>query len=502
MTEPANEPTGAGAKKAPDDLGRHAIPGVITTVLSRGGRAIIGVGTLAVLSRYLTPGEFGVFALVLFFVSFAQYVGEAGIRAALIMRQNTTQLEEDSAFWFSVAIGIAMTALTILCAEPIARLFNEPDLPGPLRTAAWLFLVYSVRSVAYVHLERQFKFHLLSFAEIVGALCGGAIAIVLALQGAGAMALVAQFLLLGFVNTALIVWASDYRPRLQYSFSAVRPLLGIGASVTTAAMVDFLASTIERPIVGVKLSGAELGTLSVAQQAASIPLRLIATNIARVSFPILASIQDDMKRLAAAHISALHAGMVIMGAVCFGLAAVAHPMVRVLLGPQWAQAGDVFAVIAITAGLGTLIELNQAVFSAKKKVNFLLYWSLYSLLANALIAWIVAPFGLMPVVLGRLGFVLVSTPISCFFAAKLLECRTIDILGGVVRPLLASMLMGAAVYGVDQMWLADLASPVLRLAALIPVGVLVFAIAIWIVDGAKVRDLLARLRNMRKKRAA
>lgn len=482
-------------------LGRHAIPGVVTQILSRSARALVGLGTVVILSRYLAPGEFGLFALIFFFVSFAQILGDSGLRSALVVRQQPTALEEDSVFWLSVALGLVLTLATIAFAEPLARLFNEPGLAAPLRQAAWVFVLSSIRGVPMAQLERGFQFNRIALSEISAAVVGAAVAIALALAGEGVLALVAQQLAMAAVPSVMNMRAARYRPGLRFSFAAVRPLLGLGGSLTLAGMVQFLAGNIDRPIVGARLSAADLGILAVAQQVVSTPLRMIVANVRRVTFPILATIQTENSRILAAHTSSLHAVMLVLGPVCFGMSAVSEPAARVLLGPQWTGAGNVIAIAALTALMTSMGEMNQSIFASKGRAGYMLRWSTGALISNALLLWMLVPYGLMAIVLGRLLYVVVALPVGAWFLSRELECRVRDLLLSFARPFAASLLMGAAVFALDRLWLADVASSFVRLLVLVPVGGIIYGGAIWLLDRAMVRTLVSRVRAVRARPA-
>jgi len=66
--------------------------------------------------------------------------------------------------------------------------------------------------------------------------------------------------------------------------------------------------------------------------------------------------------------------------------------------------------------------------------------------------------------------------------------------GGVLNPLLASLLMAAATIGTRSHLPAEL-GPLLRLVVLLPLGALVFAFAIFFLDRPLVKDFLAFARS-------
>lgn len=478
-------------------LGRPAIVGMATRILSRSARALVGLGTVVLLSRFLAPSEFGLFALVFFVVSLAQILGDSGLRTALVFKQQTSGLEEDSMFWLSVGIGCGLTALTVMFADDIARLFNEPSLPGPLRVAASVFIINSVRSVPQSLLERNFQFGTLAVSEVLAAVVGAVVAIAMALAGEGMMALVGQQVAMAVVPSVMSLWAARYVPQLRFSFAAVRPLLGFGGSITAATLLQFLAGNIDRPIVGARMSATDLGMLAVAQQVVTTPLRVIVNNVRQISFPIMASIQNENQRMQAAHASTLHAVMLAMGPLCFGLSAVSEPAVRVLLGPQWMQAGQVIGIAAITALITAMGGLNNAIFAAQGRGTYILWMAIFALAANSLLLWFLVPYGLIAIVMGRLLYVWAALLVDTFFLARLLGCRRRDLVLCFARPLLASMMMAAAVAAIDRLFLGSGASPLLRLLLLVPAGAVLYAAALWVVDRREAGVLVGRLKAAR-----
>jgi PST family polysaccharide transporter len=482
-------------------LGRHAVIGVATQVASRGARALVGVGTVAILSRFLTPAEFGLFALIFFLVTLAQFLGDFGIRAALVVRRDPSPLELHSLFWAAVAMGAVLTILTIAAAEPIARWFGDPRLADAMRVSGWVFLLSGARGLPMALLEKDFKFKALALSEVVAALIGAAVAVALAVAGKGVLALVAQQLVMAAVPAWMNFRASGYRPKAQFSARAIAPLLGYGGRVMLANMTAFLATQIDRPIVGARLSTADLGFLSVSQQIVATPIRTVVSNVTRVTFPLLASIRDDNGRILAGQLRTLHAMMLILAPICCGLSAVSAPAVELLLGPGWAPAGEIIGISAISTLLYSIAESHSSIFAAKGRADYMLRWSVFSLAANAGLLLAAVPYGLIAVVSARLFFVVIAVFLYSHFTAKLLECRLRDLFAGWWRPILAAGLMAVLVAGLDRFALRDVAAVWLRLGLLMAAGVGLYAMLLLAVDRDSVRGLLKQLNKMRRRPA-
>src|SRR4051794_27413921 len=142
-------------------LGRRARWGVLIL----GGRTalqqlIVLAGTVY-LARVLGPGEFGVFWIVQFALSFFALFGDAGFGAALIQKRDAaSQSELSSVFWSQLLLVAFVTSIILATAPWVVRFW--PDLPA---NSAWLLralslslLLTSLRVVPAILMERELLF--------------------------------------------------------------------------------------------------------------------------------------------------------------------------------------------------------------------------------------------------------------------------------------------------------------------------------------------------------
>lgn len=476
-------------------LARAAVMGSGVSILARGLRALVGVATISVLSRFMTPGQFGAFALVLFVVTFAQVFADFGLRVALVQKKEVEPIELDSVFWVSIALGLILMAGVWLASDRIAMLFDEPGIGVHIRTISPIFLLMGMQGVALSQLERAFRFQWVALAELVSAIAGAVVAIVLAMQGAAMMALVVQQLVIAGLATAMILAFARWRPRFAFSFTALKPLFGYGAFVTLSGAIQFLSTNADRPIVGTRLSAPDLGFLAMSQQIITAPIRTISTNVRRVSFPIMASIQNENERVALGHRVTLHGLFLVMAPICLGIWALAAPITDLLLGPGWEKVGALLGIMSFTALVGTVAELNSAIFSSKGKARFLFGWSCFSLLVNVAALLFSAQFGLMAVAWGRLGVMLFLVPLNCWFMMRLLGQPFRTIPAALWRAGVAAISMALLVYGADRLMHLEGVAPLIRLIAGTALGVVLYAGFIWLIDRQAVMMLVNKVRK-------
>jgi PST family polysaccharide transporter len=479
-------------------LGKVALVGSALQMAGRGMRALVGVATVAILARFLAPADLGAFALIAAIVMLAQVFADLGLRVALVQKPEITDLECQSVFWVSTAAGALLTILMIVLAEPIAALFQEPTLAPYIMAVAPFFLIVGTRGVPIALLERRFMFKEIAATEFAAAVVGSITAILFAVSGARIGALVAQQVAMVIVLAILFFHFARWKPRFQFSAAALRPLAGYGSFVTLSGVVFAAAPLLERPLISTRLSTADLGYLSMSEQIILSPVRTIAQNVTRVTFPLFASFQDDNARIAQAHRSSLHALALTLAPCVLGIAAIAEPLTIFLLGQAWSPVSSILAIVALWALASAITDMNYAVFKSKGKARFQFNWTLLTLGLGIAILLLTLPFGIEAVASGRLVLALILMPIYSWLLARLLGTSAASILGPVVRPILAAVLMAAAVHGLDTVLEARSVTMLGRTAAGIAAGVPLYLLLILAIDRRQTLGLIDRIRSVRK----
>src|SRR4051794_31231265 len=116
-----------------------AARGVLWSFLEFGGGEGISFAVFLVLARLVTPEDFGVVSLAGVFVSLVvQVFLNQGFFDAVIQREHLTDEHCSTAFWANMAIAAAFLVATLIGADLLAQLFDQPRLAPVLR---WLSLV-------------------------------------------------------------------------------------------------------------------------------------------------------------------------------------------------------------------------------------------------------------------------------------------------------------------------------------------------------------------------
>lgn len=483
-------------------LGRVALIGSVLQMAGRGLRALIGVGTVAILARFLTPSDFGAFALIYAVVMLAQVFADLGLRVALVQKTDITDLECDSVFWASTLSGIGLAVLIFLLAQPIADLFDSPEIADSIRVVSPIFIIIGMRGVPLALLERRFMFKQIAWTDFASAVIGSLAAIAFASAGYTVGALVAQQVAMILTLAVMLFLSARWLPRFRFSLDALRPLASYGSYVTLTGLLFSVGPMINRPLISTRLSTSDLGYLTIADQLVMTPVRVIGNSVNRVTFPLLASIKSENARIVTAHQNTVHALALTLAPLVIGIAALAEPITLLLLGQGWAMVTIVLALYAPRALIVAVGELNGSVFSAKGQARFQFQWGVFTLLISIGVLILSLPFGVEAVALGQLATsIVLALLIHTWFLARLLGTTTFSLLRPMARPLFAAALMGTIVYLLDQSLETAGLSILLRAVLGTTAGGLAYLATIVLVDRQALLELWGKVRTARRTRA-
>lgn len=296
---------------------------------------IVGFVVTIILARLLAPSLFGTIALVAAFINIANVFVNTGFSSALIQKKDADELDYDTMFWFNLAISFFIYILLYVAAPTIANYYNDLTLSSIIRVLALSIPLSAFNSiqVAYVSSHMIFKQTFLSHS--LGALLSGVLGVILAYCGLGVWALVAQRLANVAFNTIILRIVVTWVPKLRFSYERLRPLFSYGWRILVTGLMFSAYNELRSLIIGKRYTTADLGYYD---RGWSFP-RLIANNIdatvTRVLFPALSLEQTNSERLREKTRRAAKTSAYVMTPILIILAAMAKPLVIVLLGDKW-----------------------------------------------------------------------------------------------------------------------------------------------------------------------
>ncbi len=493
-------------------LAKRATQGVIWLVLKDGGNTLISFVVFTLLARLLSVEDFGLIAAAMIAVSIFQLVVNQGFAAAIIQRKEIEKPHLDSAFWVSVLIGVALCLLLLATAWPIASVLTgqEPELiPTLTAVLQWLslgFVLMSMQSVPQALLQRDLDFKPLAIRAMISNLAGGGVGVGMAFAGYGVWSLVGQLLATKTVGVILLWRITDWRPALRFSWSHMREIFGFSLKMLGLKLVGFAGKRADQVLISAALGPVALGFYAIASRLSGLLSRISGQSISMVSFPLFSRLQADRARFQEAFLKTNEYSAVIAAPVFAGAALTAPELIHVVFGEKWTISAAPFRWLAIYAFLECMLGASSSVVLAQGRAGLRLAMSIGTVVTNVVVygAVIAAGGGILAVAIAAAVRGYAYLPVWLLVIRHVTGVSIRSLLGRVVRPVMAALLMSAAV--VATRYLLETLDPkesgltsalttqvIARLAIMISVGVVTYSLAIAVLWPSLVGELRARV---------
>ena len=255
------------------------------------------MGSLMVLARLLGPKDFGLVGMVTAFTGVLSLFRDFGLSAAAVQRTTVTEEQISTLFWINVFVGALLALLTFAMAPFIAAFYHEPRLFAVTAVVAFGFLFNAAGVQHSALLQRQMRFTALAVINTVSLIVGTAIAIGGAKAGYGYWALVAMTVTLPLITTIGLWMATGWVPGMPHRRVGIRSMMHFGGTLTLNGLVVYVATNIEKVLLGRFWGVDAIGIYGRAYQLINIPTDNLNSAAGEVAFSALSRLQDDPGRL-------------------------------------------------------------------------------------------------------------------------------------------------------------------------------------------------------------
>jgi len=141
--------------------------------------------SVPILSRLLSPADYGIVAMASPFMLFCFIIADAGIGMSLVRTPASETKTWSTCFWLSIVLSLALAFVMAIAAPLISRIFGEPQL-GPIVMAfGGVVVLQAIGTVPGVALQQNHKFKTIAGIEMCAVMVSVLAAIVIGLKGGG-----------------------------------------------------------------------------------------------------------------------------------------------------------------------------------------------------------------------------------------------------------------------------------------------------------------------------
>lgn len=372
-----------------------------------------------ILARLLSPSDYGLIAMLAIFVAIAQTFIDSGFTNALIKKLDRTDKDFSTVFYFNLLISIVVYILLYFGAPFIARFYRTSELTDITRVYMLSLPIIALGAIQRTQFTIKVNFRDQAIASFSGALAGGIVGIILATQQYGAWALVGSALATNVVTTVIFWIRSTWRPRWEFSLVSLRTMFSFGSKLLFSGLLDTAYRNLYQFVIGRRFSKQDLGYYSRADQFAQFPSSNITGIMQRVTYPILCTIADDDEKLLAAYRQYIKLAAYIIFPLMIGLAAIAKPLINVVLGQKWQFASIILQILCFSYLWYPIHAINLNLLMVKGRSDLFLRVEIIKKIVGICILLIVMNFSVELMAIGNIASSFVALFINTYYTKKM-----------------------------------------------------------------------------------
>ena len=230
----------------------------------------------------------------------------------------------------------------------------------------------------------------------------------------------------------------------------LKEMFGFGYKLLQYGLLDTIFKNIYYVIIGRCYSPAQLGQYSRAEQFNMIFSSNLTSIVQRVSYPVLSSIQEEPERLREAYRQIIKTTMLVTFACMLGLAAVAKPLIIILIGEKWLPAVSFLQIICFSGMLYPLHAINLNILQVKGRSDLFLKLEIIKKTIAVFPILIGIFYGIEYMLWGSVLTSFIAYFLNSYYSADLIRYSTIEQIRDVLPVFTVSFTIAAV------MWLFSL----------------------------------------------
>lgn len=426
---------------ADSTIKQKAVKSVFWKIGEQGSTQICSFVVGIILARLIAPDQFGIIAMLAVFTGISGVIIDAGFSTALMRKNDRTQIDCSTVFWFNVVISITCYIILFGCSPIIANFYGIPQLSIILKITALNIIIGAFVGVQNTLLTAEMNFKVLTKYNVFSAIISGIAGIIFAYLDFKVWALVIQGLVSNLIKSICIWHKATWRPTFEFSYKSFHEFFGYGSKLLVSRLIDSIYTNIYPIIIGKVYKASDLAfysrSSSITQMTSSTPTSILQS----VTFPTLCKLQDNDEALKNGYRRTLCLSAFVIFPICLGVGAVAYPLITVLFTDIWIYSATLLSIMVFSMMWYPIHAINLNYLMVKGYSNLFLKLEIIKKIQGIIILCITIPFGLEAMCYGGVVGSLLSLVWNTYYTGKFLNMSIFKQLKDLFPILLLSCVM-------------------------------------------------------------
>lgn len=426
-------------------LVNQAKKGVFWTFLQQFSVQGINFVVQIVLARLLLPSDFGLVAMIAIFVAIGQSLSDSGMTSSLIRNNKNTEADYGTVFITNFVVSLIIY-LVVYCTAPwVAKFYNQNILTDLLRTYSLIFIISSFYVVQIAKFTKELNFRSQFIYQLPSVIIGAVVAIIMAQKGFGVWSLIGLNISQA-ISFSLILWTfCNWHPKFIFDKSVFQGHFNYGYKLTISGIINVIYLNLYKIIIGKAYSPATVGFFTQADNLRAFPVNQLSMVLNKVTFPLFASIQNDIQ-LKNAYKKSLRLVLSLCSAIMFILMICAKPLFLLIFGEKWLQSVPYFQILCLASIFLPIGTYNLNILKVKGRTDLFLRVEVIKKLIGTITLILSIPFGIDAIVWALCITNILFAYINGYFSGKLISYSIKDQISNSLIIIIVSLVPATITY--------------------------------------------------------
>lgn len=420
--------------------------GIFWKFLERIFAQIVSFVVSIVLARILLPDDYGIVSIVLIFITFADVFVNSGFGTSLIQKKDADEMDFNSIFYSSLFVSTIIYFILFLLAPLIANFYKMPLLTNVIRVFGIRIIISSYNTVQHSYVSRKMQFKKFFFSTLFGTILSGFVGIIMALNGFGVWALVAQYLTNTIVDSLILTFTIEWKPKLMFSLKKAKSLMNYGWKVLAADFSGVFFDQLRSLIIGKMYSPADLSYYNKGKQIPTIISDNVSASIMSVLFPAMSNNGENKEEVKKMVKKSTKIITFITLPCLFAVAAMSKPIILILLTSKWENSIIFMQLLSITAAIGIVSGISIQSIKAIGRSDILLKLEFIKKPVYIALLLIGAYYSTLGIAVTGVIYAIYGAIFNCINMGKIIDYNLLEQIKDVIQTVIFSIFLFVILY--------------------------------------------------------
>jgi PST family polysaccharide transporter len=277
-------------------MGNSIIKASFWSILTEIIAKVIAPISFLILTKILSPEDFGIVAIATTILGFVYVITDMGISKIIIQESgDEIYLSKiyNAGFWFNAMLGIFLALLIVVFSKNLSIFFGEPKSVSVICVMAIQVVFFSLSAVQNANKVKSLEFKFLFYLRLITTGIPIVISIPIAFMGGGYWAIVWGQVIASFLSTIALWVSSKWRPSFTIDFIVLKNIISRSIWNTIDQVFMWIPIGLDTFLISKYLSQKDLGFYTTSRTLFTSAIALSLGAILPVLYSAFSRIKND-----------------------------------------------------------------------------------------------------------------------------------------------------------------------------------------------------------------